>query len=251
MSDDQNPPDKPPEKSAGERRRRRRRSGPVKKGGDARAAKSLHEKVKSARGRKLSSTRWLERQLNDPYVQMARQEGYRSRAAFKLIELDDRFSLLKKGGRVVDLGAAPGGWVQVALARGAAHVVGIDLLEIDPIPGAILMQLDFTDETAPEKVKEALGGPADAVLSDLAPWTTGHKATDHLRIVALVELAADFALETLKPGGVFVAKVFQGGTEDDLLGRLKPRFEMIRHAKPPSSRSDSAETFLIAKGFRG
>ncbi|WP_421791294.1 RlmE family RNA methyltransferase [Hyphobacterium sp.] len=242
MSDEENPP---------EERRRRRRSGPVKKGGDARAAKSLHEKVKSARGRKLSSTRWLERQLNDPYVQMARQEGYRSRAAFKLLELDERFNLLKKGDRVVDLGAAPGGWVQVALKRGASHVVGVDLLEIDPIENAILMQLDFTEDDAPDKVKEALGGPADAVLSDLAPWTTGHKATDHLRIVALVELAADFALETLKPGGVFIAKVFQGGTEDDLLAKLKPKFKTIRHAKPPSSRSDSAETFLIAKGFKG
>jgi 23S rRNA (uridine2552-2'-O)-methyltransferase len=247
MSDD----DKPGEEKGEERRRRRRRSGPVTKGGDARAAKSLHEKVKSARGRKLSSTRWLQRQLNDPYVQRAKQDGYRSRAAYKLIELDERFHLLKKGDRVVDLGAAPGGWVQVALKKGAADVVGVDLLEIDPIPGAKLMQLDFSEDDAPDKVKAELGGPADAVISDLAPWTTGHKSTDHLRIIALVELAAEFALETLKPGGVFVAKVFQGGTEDELLTKLKPRFETIRHAKPPASRSESAETYLIAKGFGG
>lgn len=241
MSDDPNPPEE----------KRRRRSGPVKKGGDARSAKSLHEKVKSARGRKLSSTRWLQRQLNDPYVQRAKQEGYRSRAAYKLIELDERFKLLKPGARIVDLGAAPGGWVQVALKRGAAHVVGVDLLEMDPIEGAIMMTLDFSEPDAPERVKAALGGPADIVLSDLAPWTTGHKSTDHLRIVALVELAAEFALETLRPGGSFVAKVFQGGTEDDLLHRLKHRFETIRHAKPPASRSESAETYLIAKGYRG
>jgi len=241
MSDDENPPEE----------KRRRRSGPVTKGGDARAAKSLHEKVKSARGRKLSSTRWLQRQLNDPYVQRAKQEGYRSRAAYKLIELDDRFKLLKPGARIVDLGAAPGGWVQVALKRGAGHVVGVDLLEMDPIDGAIMMALDFSEVDAPEKVKAALGGEADIVLSDLAPWTTGHKSTDHLRIVALVELAAEFALETLRPGGSFVAKVFQGGTEDDLLTRLKHRFETIRHAKPPASRSESAETYLVAKGYRG
>lgn len=251
MSDDDTPPEKPPETPPEERRRRRRSSGPVTKGGDARAAKSLHEKVKSARGRKLSSTRWLQRQLNDPYVQMAKQDGYRSRAAYKLKELDERFHLVKKGDRVVDLGAAPGGWVQVALEKGAAEVVGVDLLEIDPIPGLTLMQLDFSEADAPEKVKAALGGPANAVLSDLAPWTTGHRSTDHVRIIALVELAAEFALETLKPGGVFVAKVFQGGTEDDLLAKLKPRFETIRHAKPPASRSESAETYLIAKGFRG
>jgi 23S rRNA (uridine2552-2'-O)-methyltransferase len=241
MSDDENPPEE----------KRRRRSGPVKKGGDARSAKSLHEKVKSARGRKLSSTRWLQRQLNDPYVQRAKQEGYRSRAAYKLIELDERFKLLKPGQRIVDLGAAPGGWVQVALKKGATHVVGVDLLEMDPIDGAIMMTLDFSEADAPDQVKAALGGEADIVLSDLAPWTTGHKSTDHLRIVALVELAAEFALETLRPGGAFVAKVFQGGTEDELLNRLKHRFETIRHAKPPSSRSESAETYLVAKGYRG
>tara|TARA_R110002096_G_scaffold24705_4_gene77672 strand:- start:246 stop:980 length:735 start_codon:yes stop_codon:yes gene_type:complete len=233
------------------KRRRKKKEDREVKPGDARAAKQFHEKVKTARGRKLSSTRWLQRQLNDPYVQRAQAEGYRSRAAFKLIELDDRFHVVPKGGRVVDLGAAPGGWVQVALARGAQTVVGVDLLEIDHIAGAELMVLDFSEPDAPAKVKAALGGPADAVLSDLAPWTTGHKSTDHLRIIALVELAAAFALETLKPGGSFVAKVFQGGTEDELLNQLKGRFKKIRHAKPPSSRAESAETYLVATGFKG
>jgi len=244
MSDDTESGEEP-------KRRRRKKTGGEKKPGDARAAKQFHEKVKTARGRKLSSTRWLQRQLNDPYVQRAQAEGYRSRAAYKLIELDDRFRIIPKGGRVVDLGAAPGGWVQVALNRGASHVVGVDLLEMDPIAGAELMVLDFSEPDAPAKVKAALGGPADAVISDLAPWTTGHKSTDHLRIVALVELAAAFALETLKPGGAFVAKVFQGGTEDELLAGLKGRFAKIRHAKPPSSRAESAETYLVATGFKG
>ena len=242
--------DTPPDGEEPKRRRKKKEDREVKPG-DARAAKQFHEKVKTARGRKLSSTRWLQRQLNDPYVQRAQSEGYRSRAAYKLIELDDRFHVIPKGGRVVDLGAAPGGWVQVALQRGAQTVVGVDLLEIDHIAGAELMVLDFSEEDAPDKVKAALGGPADAVLSDLAPWTTGHKPTDHMRIVALVELAAEFALETLKPGGSFVAKVFQGGTEDELLTTLKGRFRKIRHAKPPSSRAQSAETYLVATGFKG
>lgn len=233
------------------KRRRKKKADRAVKPSDSRAAKQFHEKVKTARGRKISSTRWLQRQLNDPYVQRAQAEGYRSRAAYKLIELDDRYHVIPKGGRVVDLGAAPGGWVQVALQRGAQTVVGVDLLEMDHIAGAELMVLDFSAPGAPAKVKAALGGPADAVLSDLAPWTTGHRPTDHLRIIALVELAADFALETLKPGGVFVAKVFQGGTEDTLLTRLKPRFDKIRHAKPPASRAESAETYLVATGFRG
>ena len=233
------------------KRRRKKKEDREVKSGDARAAKQFHEKVKTARGRKLSSTRWLQRQLNDPYVQRAQSEGYRSRAAYKLIELDDRFHVIPKGGRVVDLGAAPGGWVQVALKRGAQTVVGVDLLEIDHIAGAEMMMLDFSEPDAPDKVKAALGGPADAVLSDLAPWTTGHKPTDHMRIVALVELAAEFALETLKPGGSFVAKVFQGGTEDELLNTLKGRFKKVRHAKPPSSRAESAETYLVATGFKG
>lgn len=231
--------------------RRRRRSGPMKKGGDARANKQFHTKVKTARGRKLSSKLWLERQLNDPYVLRAQKEGYRSRAAFKLSELDDRFHFLKKGARIADLGAAPGGWVQVALQRGASTVVGVDLLEMEPITGSELIVLDFTEAGAPERVKAALGGPADVVLSDLAPWTTGHKQTDHLRIIALVEAAAHFAVDTLKPGGTFVAKTFQGGAEDELLDMLKARFDKVRHAKPDASRSESSETYLIASGFKG
>lgn len=230
--------------------RRRRRSGPVKKGGDARAAKQFHTKVKTARGRKYSSKLWLERQLNDPYVARAKQEGYRSRAAYKIAELDDKFGLIKPGAKIADLGAAPGGWAQLALKRGAERVVGIDLLEIEPIPGAVMLEMDFTKQGADERLKAELGGPADLVMSDLAPWTTGHKQTDHLRIVALVEAAAHFALEVLRPGGAFVAKVFQGGATGDLLELLKHRFDKVRHYKPPSSRSESAETFLIATGFR-
>ncbi|KPP81553.1 MAG: 23S rRNA (uridine2552-2'-O)-methyltransferase RrmJ [Oceanicaulis sp. HLUCCA04] len=231
--------------------RRRRRSGPVTAGGSERADKQFHERVKTAKKRKVSSQRWLERQLNDPYVHRAKAEGYRARAAYKLIELDEKFHFLRPGMRIADLGAAPGGWVQVALKRGASHVVGIDLLEMDHIAGAILLTMDFTDPGASEAVKEALGGPADLVMSDLAPWTTGHKSTDHLRIVALVEAAADFALETLRPGGAFIAKAFQGGTESEILNRLKPRFEKVKHAKPAASRADSSETYLVALGFKG
>lgn len=234
----------------GEGERRRRRSGPVTKGGDKRAARQVRTRVKTARGRKYSSKLWLERQLNDPYVAKARMEGYRSRAAYKLTELDDKFGLIKPGMRVADLGAAPGGWAQVALRRGASHVVGVDLLEMEPIAGATLLTLDFTDPGADETLKEALGGQADLVISDLAPWTTGHKSTDHLRIVALVEAAALFAMEVLRPGGAFVAKVFQGGATGDLLDPLKARFERVRHYKPPASRAESAETFVIAQGFR-
>ncbi|MEA1942054.1 MAG: RlmE family RNA methyltransferase [Pseudomonadota bacterium] len=245
MSDDDS------ENASGDGKRRRRRSGPVTKGGDARAAKQMFERVKTARGRKSSSTRWLQRQLNDPYVKKAQMEGYRSRAAYKLLQLDEKFHLLRPGMRIVDLGSAPGGWVQVALKKEAAEVVGIDLLEIEPIAGATLLQHDFTEDDAPDLVKAEMGGPADAVISDLAPWTTGHKKTDHLRIVALVELAAHFALETLKPGGFFIAKVFQGGAEGELLDLLKANFDKVRHFKPDASRSESAETFVIATGFRG
>lgn len=228
--------------------RRRRRSGPVKKGQPRRG---LTKRVKTAKGRKSSSTRWLQRQLNDPYVEQARAMGYRSRAAFKLIELDDKFKLIRKGMRVADLGAAPGGWTQVALERGASRVVGIDLLAIDPIPGAELLELDFTEEGADEAVKAALGGEADLVVSDLAPWTTGHKSTDHLKIIALVEVAAQFAFDVLAPGGAFVAKVFQGGTEQELLKELRGRFEKVKHAKPDASRQESAEIYLVATGFKG
>ncbi|MBF0327207.1 RlmE family RNA methyltransferase [Magnetospirillum moscoviense] len=226
-----------------------------KSGGGAKGSGSrmLVERVKTARGRKPSSTRWLQRQLNDPYVHEARKLGYRSRAAFKLIELDDRFHFLKSGQRVVDLGAAPGGWTQVAVARVGAKgcVVGMDILEYDPIPGAISMLGDFLADDSPDRLKEALGGPADVVVSDMAAPTTGHPPTDHLRIIGLVEVALHFALEVLVPGGTFVAKVFQGGTERGLLDQLKRNFATVRHAKPPASRKESAETYVIASGFKG
>jgi len=228
---------------------RRRRRGPVTRGGEPR--RGLTKRVKTAKGRKASSTRWLQRQLNDPYVERAQARGYRSRAAFKLAELDDRFGLIAAGARVADLGAAPGGWAQIALERGAQRVAGIDLLPIEPLAGAAFLELDFTADGAPEAVKAALGGPADLVLSDLAPSTTGHKATDHLKIIALVEAAAEFAMETLAPGGAFVAKVFQGGAEKALLDRLKARFDKVRHAKPDASRAESAEIYLVATGFCG
>ncbi len=206
--------------------------------------------LRKASGRSPSSQRWLTRQLNDPYVQAAQREGWRSRAAFKLIELDARFHLLAPGMRVVDLGAAPGGWVQVALHRGAARVVGLDLLPIAPIAGAELIEGDFTDPAMPGRLSRALGGGADLVLSDMAPNTTGHAATDHLRILALAEQALAFALEVLTPGGAFVAKVFQGGAERDLLMPMKSAFRSVRHAKPPASRAQSVELYVIAQGYR-
>ncbi|MDA8231589.1 MAG: RlmE family RNA methyltransferase [Magnetospirillum sp.] len=219
--------------------------------------RQLFERVKTAKKRTPSSARWLQRQLNDPYVHEARRLGYRSRAAFKLKELDDRFHLLKPGQRIVDLGAAPGGWTQVAVERtrpggpkGGA-VVGMDILEWDPVPGATALVGDFLADDSPQRLIDALGGPADVVLSDMAAPTTGHPSTDHLRIVALVEVAIDFALRVLAPGGTFVAKVFQGGTERTLLEALKRNFATVRHAKPPASRAESAETYVIATGFRG
>jgi 23S rRNA (uridine2552-2'-O)-methyltransferase len=213
-------------------------------------------RVRSAGGRTASSTRWLERQLNDPYVSEAKRLGYRSRAAFKLQQLDDRFGFLKRGARVVDLGAAPGGWTQLALERvkpesGRGAVIGIDLLPIDPLPGATLILGDFLAETAPAALKAALGGPADVVLSDMAAPSTGHAATDHLRVMALAEAAYAFAREALAPGGTFIAKVFQGGSERTLLDALKRDFTTLRHAKPPASRSESAELYVVAQGFRG
>ncbi len=216
-------------------------------------SRMLAERVKTARGRKPSSTRWLQRQLNDPYVHEARKLGYRSRAAFKLIELDDRFHFIKPGSRVVDLGAAPGGWTQVAVARAGktGKVVGMDILEYDPVPGAICMQGDFLADDSPDRLKDALGGLADIVISDMAAPTTGHPPTDHLRIIGLVEVALHFAMEVLAPGGVFLAKVFQGGTEKTLLDQLKRNFTSVRHAKPPASRKESAETYVVAVGFRG
>ena len=214
------------------------------------------ERVRSTGRRTASSIQWLQRQLNDPYVAEARRLGFRSRAAFKLMELDDRLRVLKPGARVVDLGAAPGGWAQVAVERvGAQHgkgrVVGIDILPMDAIAGATLLHLDFLAPQAPGAIKAALDGPADVVLSDMAAPATGHAATDHLRIIALAETAYDFARSVLAPGGSFIAKVFQGGTERELLQLLKRDFESVRHVKPPASRAESAEVYVVALGFRG
>jgi 23S rRNA (uridine2552-2'-O)-methyltransferase len=206
--------------------------------------------LRTARGRSTASQRWLARQLNDPYVQAARLQGWRSRAAFKLIELDDRFHMIRRGMRVVDLGAAPGGWSQVAVKRGAAQVVGVDLLPVDPVAGATLIEGDFTDPAMPDRLRALLGGPADLVLSDMAPNTTGHAATDHLRIMALAEMALAFALEVLGEGGGFVAKVFQGGSERQMLEAMKRRFARVVHAKPPASRKESSELYVVATGFR-
>jgi 23S rRNA (uridine2552-2'-O)-methyltransferase len=228
----------------------------VKKPGGS-GHRGLTTRVKTARGRKLSSQRWLERQLNDPYVARSKQEGFRSRAAYKLSEIDDRFGLLRPGHRVVDLGAAPGGWSQVAAARVGStdaepRVVAIDYLSIDPLPGVFVLQMDFLDSDAPAAIHEALGGHrADVLLSDMAAPTTGHRATDHLRIVALCEVAAHFAREVLAPGGAFLAKVFRGGTEHKLLADLKRDFAKVQHVKPPASRADSPELYLLATGYRG
>ena len=223
--------------------------------GKGSGARELKVRVKTGKGRKLSSKLWLDRQLNDPYVARAKREGMRSRAAYKLSEIDDKTHFLKKGSRVVDLGAAPGGWSQVAAKRVNApkqgRVIAIDLLEIDPLPGVEFTQLDFLDPTAPDQLKAMLGGLADVVLSDMAANATGHRKTDHIKIVALVEAAYEFAREVLAPGGTFLAKVLQGGTEASLLGPLKRDFTTVKHIKPSASRSDSAELYLLALGFRG
>ncbi len=226
-----------------------------------RGQRELRVRVKTAKGRKLSSTRWLERQLNDPYVQRAKREGYRGRAAFKILELDDRYGFLKPGARVVDLGCAPGGWCQVAVARVNAlseragkpvgTVLGVDLQEVEPIAGATIHQLDFLEEGADDKVKGWLGGRADVVMSDMAAASSGHKQTDHLRIVALCEAAAEFAFDVLEDGGTFVAKVLAGGAEIGLQTMLKKRFTKVANVKPPASRPDSSEKFVVAMGFRG
>lgn len=214
------------------------------------SSRGVTVRVKTARKRTNSSSRWLQRQLNDPYVVRAKKDGYRSRAAYKLIELDEKFTFLKPGKKIVDLGAAPGGWAQVAVEKcGEDHVVGIDLLEIPPLPGAKFLQMDFMDDAAPDALK-SLMGRADIVLSDMAPNASGQKDLDHTRIVILVEAAFEFAIEVLKPGGVFVAKVWQGGTENTLLARMKQHFTSVRHAKPAASRKDSAETFVVAMGFK-
>nr|WP_282103644.1 RlmE family RNA methyltransferase [Methylobacterium sp. 37f] len=213
----------------------------------------LKQRVKTGRGRTASQKRWLERQLNDPYVARARREGYRSRAAFKLIEIDERFKLLKPGQRIVDLGAAPGGWSQVAakIVGDTGRIVGIDLLEIEPMVGVEFITLDFLAPEAPALLTDLLGGRADLVLSDMAANTTGHKQTDHLRIIGLAETAAEFAREILAPGGSYLAKVFQGGTEGTLLADLKRDFATVRHVKPNASRADSSELYVLASGYRG
>ena len=217
----------------------------------------LSTRVKTAKKRSTSSTQWLQRQLNDPYVAMAKQEGYRARSAFKLIELDDKFHFLSAGKRVVDLGAAPGGWTQIAVKRVKSTpdnplVVGLDLLEMAPIAGAKTTRLDFLDDRAPDVLKEMLGGhKADVVLSDMAPNTTGMKDIDHLRIMGLLETAYAFACEILNPDGVFVAKIFQGGTEQTLLNEMKKCFKVVKHAKPPASRKESSEFYVVATGFKG
>lgn len=208
--------------------------------------------MKTAKGRKVGSTRWLERQLNDPYVKRAKAEGYRSRAAYKLIELDARFGFLKGARRIVDLGIAPGGWTQVARQRlPQAVIVGIDLLPTDPIEGATILMMDFMDDAAPDRLREALGGSADLVLSDMASNTVGHPQTDHLRTMGLVEAALDFAAGILQPGGAFVAKVLAGGADSGLVAELKRRFATVKHAKPPASRKGSSEWYVVAQGFKG
>ena len=217
-----------------------------------RGGRGPRQRVRTARGRTASSTRWLERQLNDPYVRRAKAENYRSRAAYKLLELDERFGLLPGVSAVVDLGIAPGGWAQVVRRRAPkAKVVGIDLLPADPIEGVSILQMDFMDEDAPERLKAELGGPADLVLSDMAANTVGHPQTDHLRTMALVEAGLEFASDVLRPGGAYVAKVLAGGADNKLVAELKRHFATVKHAKPPASRKDSSEWYVVAQGFKG
>ena len=220
------------------------------KQGDASGRGRVPVKVKKDRGRTSSSRAWLQRQFNDPYVAAAKAKGYRSRAAFKLLELDEKFHFLKKGARVLDLGAAPGGWSQVAAARGAT-VVAADILEMEEIPGVTFFHADLTDPDVPGMLKQALDGPADVVMTDMAAPTTGHRATDHIRTITLVEIALEVALDTLKPGGTFVGKVFQGGSSSDLLVGLKKAFREVKHVKPPASRAESVELYVVALGFKG
>ncbi|WP_422362897.1 RlmE family RNA methyltransferase [Pyruvatibacter mobilis] len=237
--------------------RSRRGGGSGASAGGGGGARELKQRVRTARGRKTSSTLWLQRQLNDPYVAAARRDGYRSRAAYKLAEIDEKYHILKPGYRVVDLGAAPGGWTQIAVKRTGVetnrggHVIGIDLLPIETIPGATLLEGDFMADDAPDRLKAEMGGPADVVMSDMAASATGHKATDHLRIMHLCELALEFAIEVLKPGGSFLAKVLQGGAEKDLMDMLRTNFKVVRHVKPKASRADSAEMYVLATGFKG
>ncbi|MGH7025354.1 MAG: RlmE family RNA methyltransferase [Caulobacteraceae bacterium] len=213
-------------------------------------ARASPERIRSGKTRTASSRAWLERQLADPFVAEARARGYRSRAAFKLAEIDDRFHLIRKGARIIDLGCAPGGWLQVALERGAGRVVGVDLLTVEPLPGATVLQGDFADDDSGTRLLAALGGAPDIVLSDMAPNTTGHRRTDHLRIVALIETAAELAIAALRPGGVFLVKAFQGGETAEVTARLKSAFSEVRHVKPRASRSESSELYLLAMGRR-
>lgn len=215
-----------------------------------RTARDAAVRVKKTNQRTTSSARWLQRQLNDPYVHEAQRLGYRARSAFKLIELDDKLKFIKKGCTVVDLGAAPGGWSQVALQRGATKVIGLDLLPIEPMPGVTFLQMDFMNDDAPEALIMLMGSGADVVLSDMAPNTMGHKSTDHIRIMALVEAAYEFATQVLKPGGTFVSKLFQGGTQGEMLAMMKRDFTSVKHVKPPASRKESSEQYVVAMGFR-
>lgn len=219
------------------------------------SGRDLTKRLKTAKKRTTSQQLWLQRQINDPYVARAKREGYRSRAAYKLMEIDEKHKILKAGDRIVDLGAAPGGWSQIAVAKVGAptrgKVVGIDILDMENVPGMEFAKIDFLDDDAPDRLKEMLGGPADVVLSDMAANTTGHKQTDHLRTMNLVEAAADFAVEVLAPNGRFLAKVLAGGTERDLLAQLKKNFRDVKHVKPPASRSGSSELYVLATGFRG
>lgn len=225
----------------------RRRMVRPPSGGTA-AGRGMGQKIRTADKKSMSSQQWIKRQLADPWSERARAEGWRSRAAFKLMEIDDRLNLIRRGSRVIDLGTAPGGWVQVALDRGAAAVVGVDLLMVEPIPGATLIQADFTAPGVDQQLIDALGGPPDLVLSDMAHNTVGHRQTDHLKIIALIEIAADFAIRTLRPGGAFVTKNFQGGDAGGVLARLRAEFRDVRPIKPKSSRKDSSEVYLVATG---
>ena len=224
--------------------------GRAKKKPARRTTRDAAVRVKKTNQRTTSSARWLQRQLNDPYVHEAQRLGYRARSAFKLIELDDKLKFIKKGCTVIDLGAAPGGWSQVAMQRGAAKVIGLDLLPIEPMPGVTFLQMDFMNDDAPEALIMMMGSGADVVLSDMAPNTMGHKSTDHIRIMALVEAAYEFATQVLKPGGTFVSKLFQGGTQGELLAMMKRDFTVVKHVKPPASRKESSEQYVVATGFR-
>ncbi len=238
----------PPEKPPSEPPRKRMVRAPT--GGEA-SGRGESVRVKTAKRRTTSSQAWLARQLNDPFVTAAKAQGYRARAAFKLTEIDDRYHVIKPGGRIVDLGCAPGGWLQVAVKRKSGPIVGVDLLPVEPVAGVHILQMDFTDPACGPRLLELLGGPPDLVLSDMAPNTVGHRITDHLRIAGLVEAAIDFAIESLKPGGAFVAKAFQGGQTDEILARLRRHFTQVRFVKPKASRQDSSELFLVATGFKG